>query len=411
MKTLYLECAMGAAGDMLMAALWELAGDKAGFLHRMNHLFPGLHVEAEESEKCGLRGTHMRVTVHGEEEHSHDVGGHDHHAHHDHDHEHPHEHEHHHHHAHSSMTDIAALLDGLEVSERVRENAKAVYAAIAEAEAHAHGCPVEQVHFHEVGALDAVADVVGVCLLMEQLSPDRVVVSPVHVGSGQVKCAHGILPVPAPATAYLLRGVPVYGGRIRGELCTPTGAALLRHFADAFGEMPVMTLQATGCGMGAKDFEAANCVRAHLGETGARGEVAELCCNLDDMTPEAVAFACETLLEQGALDVYTLAAGMKKGRPGLVLCCVCRREDADRMAHLILLHTTTLGVRETVCRRYTLARSVETRETPYGPVRVKTARGEGICKEKPEYADIAAAARRCGVPLHAVEQAARRAKK
>ena len=409
MKTLYLECAMGAAGDMLMAALWELAEDKAGFLHTMNHLLPGVHVQAEESEKCGLRGTHMRVTVHGEEEHSHDVNAHGLHVHDDHAHGHPHEHKHHH--AHSSMADIALLLDELKVSERVRKNAKAVYAAIADAEAHAHGCPVEQVHFHEVGALDAVADVVGVCLLMEQLAPERVVVSAVHVGSGQVKCAHGILPVPAPATAYLLQGVPVYGGRIRGELCTPTGAALLRHFADAFGEMPVMTLQATGCGMGTKDFEAANCVRAHWGETEAHGEVAELCCNLDDMTPEAVAFACETLREQGALDVYTLAAGMKKGRPGLVLCCVCRREDAGRMAQLILLHTTTLGVRETICCRYTLARSIETRETPYGPVRVKIARGAGLCKEKPEYADTAAAARRCGVPLQAVEQAARMAKK
>ena len=201
-----------------------------------------------------------------------------------------------------------------------------MYDAIAQAEAKAHGCPVGDVHFHEVGALDAVADVVGVCYALYLLQPEQILASPVHVGSGTVRCAHGIMPVPAPATANLLSGVPIYGGTVRGELCTPTGAALLTHFAQSFGPMPVMTAQAVGVGIGTKQFEQANCVRAFLGETAeeANGEILELVCNIDDMTPEALAFACSRLLEEGALDVYVTPGTMKKGRPGHVLTVLCR---------------------------------------------------------------------------------------
>ena len=271
MKTLYIECNMGAAGDMLMAALSELLPDPEGFVARMNALgLPGVRFERCRAEKCGVTGTHMAVTVDGVEEHSHDVHAHEHEHDHAHDHEHEHDHVHaqghdHGHHHHSSLRDIHAIIDGLDLPEPVREDAKGVYARIAEAESTVHGHPVDQIHFHEVGTLDAVADVVGVCALMHEISPERVVVSPVHVGSGQVRCAHGVLPVPAPATALLLEGVPVYGGAIRGELCTPTGAALLRHFADDFGDMPAMTLDRVGYGMGTKDFPWANCVRALLG--------------------------------------------------------------------------------------------------------------------------------------------------
>lgn len=394
MKTLYLECAMGAAGDMLMAALWELAEDKAGFLHKMNHLFPGLQVQAEESEKCGLRGTHMRVTVRGEEEHSHDVDGHGHH------HGHEHEHGHHHHHAHSGLPDIAALLDGLEVSEGVRANAKAVYAAIAEAEAHAHGCPVEQVHFHEVGALDAVADVTGVCYALYLLRPDRIVVSPIHVGSGTVRCAHGVMPVPAPATANLLAGVPTYGGSVQGELCTPTGAALLAHFADAYGPMPVMAAEKIGVGIGARDFGQANCLRAFWGESeaGANGEIVELTANIDDMTPESLAFAAARLLEAGALDVYTVPGTMKKGRPGHVLTVLCSPEHADAMARAVLAQTATNGLRVRRCGKYFLEPSIRTVQTPWGPVRIKQAEGFGVRHQKPEFEDVARIAREQGLP-------------
>ena len=307
------------------------------------------------------------------------------------------------------MRDIGAVIDALPVSEKVRGDIAAVYGLIAEAESHAHGVPVTEIHFHEVGTMDAVADVTAVCLLMERLGVEQVVVSPVHVGSGHVHCAHGILPVPAPATAYILKGAPIYGGKVKGELCTPTGAALLKHFAARFGDMPVMQVEAIGYGMGKKDFEMANCVRAMLGQTQESGdEVAELTCNLDDMTPEALGFAQERLLEAGALDVWTVAAGMKKNRPGVALSVLCRPEDREKMARLLFRHTTTLGVRERLCRRYTLERSVITENTAYGPVRRKVAQGYGVAREKVEYEDAARVAREQGVSLAQAEALLRR---
>lgn len=406
MKTLYLECTMGAAGDMLMAALLELLPEPERFLEKMNSLgLPGVTVAREPMTKCGIGGTHMRVTVNGEEEESHDA--HDHHDHeheHEHDHDHDHEH-HHHHHSHSSLADITARLAALELPQNVKENARAVYAQIAEAESHAHGVPVEQIHFHEVGTLDAVADIVGVCLLLDMLKPERIVASPVHVGSGHVHCAHGVLPVPAPATAYILRGVPTYGGEIQGELCTPTGAALLKHFAAEFSPMPEMAVEKIGYGMGKKDFSRANCVRAFWGETVEHPKtdtIVELDCNLDDMTGEALAFAAEELFRAGARDVFTTPIFMKKGRPGYLFSCICTAEQADEMAAMIFRHTTTLGVRKKVCERYVLDRAVETVQTPYGEARCKTASGCGVEKRKLEYEDAARLARENNVPLSAV---------
>jgi len=236
-------------------------------------------------------------------------------------------------HHHSDLHNIEHIIEELALPDKVRADALAVYQLIAEAESHAHGRPVEHIHFHEVGTLDAVADITGVCLLIYLLAPERILASPVHVGCGQVRCAHGVLPVPAPATAHILRDAPIYGGKIQGELCTPTGAALLKHFACGFGEMPVMRAAQIGYGMGKKDFEAANCVRAFFGETDTENgddEVLELRCNLDDMTGEAIGFAQDRLLEGGALEVFTTAVGMKKSRPGVLLTCLCReaqRED------------------------------------------------------------------------------------
>ena len=264
MKTLYFDCGMGAAGDMLTAALLELLPDPDAFVAELNGLgIPGVEYIREKSVKCGITGTHMTVKVHGEEEGEHH---HDHDHEHHHDHEHDHDHEHHHHH--SGLHDIEHIVrDHLAVPDDVKEDIIAVDRLIAEAESAAHDRPVEEIHFHEVGTMDAIADVTAVCMLMRRLAPEKVVASPIHVGSGHVKCAHGILPVPAPATAYLLKGIPMYGGGVSGELCTPTGAALLRYFVTDFGNMPVMRAEAIGYGMGKKDFATANCVRAFLGES------------------------------------------------------------------------------------------------------------------------------------------------
>lgn len=315
MKTLYLDCGMGAAGDMLAAALTELLPDPDGFTERLNRLsVPGVRFRRERSVKCGIVGTRLSVAVHGAEEGEPSA------------HAHEHEYEHSHGHRHSGMADIERMVGEWRLPSGVRENVLAVYGRLAAAESAVHGVPVAEIHFHEVGAMDAVADIAAVCLLMAELSPDEVVVSPVCVGSGQVKCAHGILPVPAPAAALLLKDVPIYGGGITGELCTPTGAALLTHFADRFGEIPVMRVRAIGYGMGKRDFDRANCVRAMLGETAdATDAVTVLGCNVDDMTAEEIAFAAERLLEGGANDVYTVPIGMKKSRPGTLIRVICKK--------------------------------------------------------------------------------------
>lgn len=394
MKTLYLECAMGAAGDMLMAALYELCPEKEKFLRDMNALIPGVGVEAGRVTRQGIAGTHMRVTVRGREEG---------HGPHDHD-RHGHGHEHHHHHEHRSLGDITALIDGFPLPEDVRENAKETYRRIAQAESRAHGVEVGEVHFHEVGALDAVADVTGVCYLMHLLAPEAVCASPVTVGSGTVRTAHGLLPVPAPATAHLLAGVPTAPGDIAAELCTPTGAALLRAFAGRFGPMPAGVVLDCGYGCGAKDFPRANCLRAFLMETeassaGPNDAVTELKANIDDMTGEELGRAMEELLAAGALDVSHTPVQMKKHRPGVVLTCLCRPDDGDRLAREMLRLTSTFGVRRTDCARYAMEISVDQVDTDCGPVRRKTGTGYGITKSKPEYADLDEAARRSGVPL------------
>lgn len=381
MKTLYIDCGMGAAGDMLTAALLELLPDREGFLRTLNGLgIPGVTMVAERSTKCGINGTHIRVAVHGEEETEH-------------------MHDHHHHH-HGSLGDIRSIVSRLRIPTAVKLDIMAVYEEIAQAESHVHGVPVEQIHFHEVGTMDAIADITAVCLLMHELDADQLIASPIHVGSGQVRCAHGILPVPAPATAHILRDIPIYGGSIRGELCTPTGAALLKHFVTEFGDMPTMKVNAIGYGMGKKDFERANCVRVLLGETKEKPEgIWELNCNVDDMTGEQMGFALELLMEQGALDAFTIPIGMKKSRPGILLSVLCREADKEKMISLIFKHTTTLGIREKYCNRYTLERKMESVDTPYGMIRRKVSYGYGIQRSKYEYEDIANAAKANNVSI------------
>ncbi|MBQ1527869.1 MAG: nickel pincer cofactor biosynthesis protein LarC [Lachnospiraceae bacterium] len=460
MRTLFLDCGMGAAGDMLSAALYELMGDdeRKEYLKELKEAgIPGVEIEAQSSSRRGIAGTMFRVKVEGVEEgddfdhyghendhhhehehrenahhheeidhsgHSHD---HDHyHRHgddHDFDHEHHHDHEHHDHdhthehsHHHTSMKDIEELIKTLKVSEKVKTDVKEVYRLIAEAESRAHGTEVSMIHFHEVGMMDAVADITAVCLAMEKLGPERVVCSPVHVGSGSVRCRHGIMPVPAPATANILTGVPIYGGSIKGELCTPTGAALLKYFSSDFGDMPLMSVERTGYGLGKKDFEAANCVRAMLGETE-EGEfrphgqsvretaapheeqILGLYCNVDDMTGEEMGFAMERLLEAGALDVFTIPAGMKKSRPGTVFCVLLRPQDRERLVREIFKHTTTIGIRESEYKRYVLRRGMTEQDTGTGKVRIKESEGYGVIRKKPEFEDMAELAGRLDISL------------
>ncbi len=415
MKTLYLECNMGAAGDMLMATLVELLDQPDEFVNEFNNLnIPNIKLIKEESTKCGIVGTHMRVMVNGEEEVSEDVNlqeNNDLHEHeHEHEHEHTHDNEHYHdhshgHHSHSSLSHIEEIINGLDIPVKVKKDAVNVYGLIGEAEAKAHNKSIKEIHFHEVGTMDAIADVVGVCMLIDKINPDRIMASPVHVGSGNVRCAHGILPVPAPATAYILREVPSYSGNIKGELCTPTGAALLKYFVDDFDAMPIMKTQKIGYGMGNKDFPVANCVRAFLGEQEQKmDDVLELVCNIDDMTAEEIGFATEILMNNGALDVYTTNINMKKNRPGTMITCMCKNIDKEKFLKLIFKYTTTLGVREYICNRYGLTRNVKTIESSLGDISLKESYGYGISKKKLEYEDLARIAKEKNLSLKEIKK-------
>ena len=396
---------MGAAGDMLLASLAELTGDVKACEDKLNSLgIPDVTYEFEKSVKCGIEGTHAHVAVHGVEEdehmhdhhheehhheHTHEEHAHTHeHEHHDHDHHHEHEHEEHHHH-HTHMSDIENIINGLNVSDKVKSDALAVYGLIAEAESKAHGKPITDIHFHEVGTMDAVADIVGVCYLLEQIGAGKIVVSPLATGFGSVRCAHGILPVPAPATASIIEGNPTYSGNIEGELLTPTGAALLKHFADSFGTRPVMAIEKTGYGMGKKDFAKANMLRTFLGEADNESDkVVEMKFNVDDMTGEEIGYATGVLMDNGALDVFTTAVYMKKNRPGILFTVLVKLEDKEKFAKLIFEHTTTIGIRYSEMERFKLARREERVMTKYGEVSFKVSEGFGVSKVKPEYDDV-----------------------
>lgn len=411
MKTIYLECNMGAAGDMLMSALYEICPQKDWFLYKMNEAMASLDVSlsAEPTTKCGVCGTHMQVLVSGTEEGSNPThSGADTHTH---KHTHTTEDEHAHEHEHTTYASILEKISSLPLADKVKEDATAIYRLIGEAEAKVHGTTLEQIHFHEVGTLDALADVVGCALLIHLIAPDQILASPVHVGNGFVNCAHGVLPVPAPATAELLTGIPYYSGSITSELCTPTGAAILKYYVSRFFPMPTMTTNAIGYGMGKKDFEIANCVRAFLGETASylspsdevdfsgKDRILSISCNIDDMTGEALGLATEILMAAGALDVYTIPIQMKKNRPGILLTCLCEMEDREKFTGLFFLHTSTRGVRYQVFERAKLESTFETRSTTYGDIRIKRSTGYGIEKMKPEFEDLKSVVLKSGCSL------------
>ena len=440
MRSLYLDLSMGAAGDMLTAALLELfsEGEQDDIIWELNDAgIPGTLINAEKVKRYGIEGTHVHVRVNGREEeelmgsysrkpisfldqyteqrnggrsksqqggyskpeneehfgHVHDHGydgnsgndGHSHDA-----------HEHGEHHHGTGLYEVTDIINRLRFSIKVKTDIVNVYNMIAEAESTVHGTPVTDIHFHEVGTMDAIMDV-----------------APVHVGSGTVQCAHGVLPVPAPATAEILRDVPIYGGEIQGELCTPTGAALVKYFVTEFGSMPAMKTEKIGYGIGSKDFGRLNCIRAMIGDTNeARESVLEMTANIDDMTAEEIGFATaeeigfamERLFDAGALDVFTTPIGMKKSRPGTMLHVLCRPARRELLAGAIFKYTTTLGIREQEMKRHVLSRKIREVETEYGTVRVKISSGYGVKRRKIEYDDLAKIAKEKAIPLSEVKK-------
>ncbi len=457
---------MGASGDMLNAALYDTLSDndKARYISQMNESgIPGLTVSATREKKCEVVGSHIAMHLFDTEEQMEDVApGHAHDHYHDHQHDHAdrdhHHHDHtahhhhddgghdhdsekgnaHHHEHHEAgahvhgmhLTDIEAVINNLVLPDSVKTSAIRTYALLATAEASVHGQPMDHIHFHEVGTLDAIADVVGFCLLVDLISPDIIMCSPIHVGSGNVRCAHGIVGVPAPATAELLKGIPTYGGTIQGELCTPTGAALMKSFATEFGPLPPMSVDAVGYGCGTKNFAQANVVRAFIGSTAdtqasaenaavsfesvptvltqealkATDRIVELTCNIDDMTGEEISFAVETLMDAGALDTFVIPLYMKKGRPAHMICCLCAPAQSQEFAELMFKHTTTLGIRVQETNRYVLTRTEEQQDTEFGALSVKRSEGFGSSVAKASHDELAAIAKRTGLSLREIKR-------
>ena len=392
MKRLFLDCQMGIAGDMLTATLLGLVDNPEIWIERLNQIgIPNVTYTLIPKEDKGLQGYRVAVTIDGIEESEHHTGS-----------SHDQHHTDHHHHVHGrGLQGVTDIINSLSISDTCKQNAINVYNLVAQAEAKVHKSTVTQIHFHELGMLDAIADIVAVCVLLEALKFDEIIISPIHVGTGTVHCAHGELPVPAPATMELLAGIPMYADyQIKGELCTPTGAALAKYFGTAFSHMPVMTPTKVSYGFGTKQFERPNCIRAFVDMINdLEDTIIEMSCNLDDMTPEEIGYAIEQLLLSPALDVFTTPIMMKKQRPGTMLTVLCKIDDIDTMRDLIFRHTTSLGIRYHRCERYILSRFAGGIDWDGNRIAFKTSSGFGVKRHKYEYDSLAAIAKQNDISL------------
>jgi len=384
MKIAYLDCYSGIAGDMLLGAMLD-AGLDADFLRaEIDKLgVDGVTLTVEPCVRRGITGTDFRVQV---------------------------EHDH----AHRHLSTIERIIDESALDDDLKDRAKSIFRRLGEAEAAIHGVSIEKVHFHEVGAVDAIVDIVGAAIGFAALGVEKIVCSPINLGSGTVKAAHGVMPVPAPATAALVKGLPTYSDGPTMELTTPTGAAVVSTVAAEYGSMPAMAIEAIGYGAGDRDFpDRANMLRLVLGESSEAVEATEIWvteANIDDMSPEIAGYARERLLEEGALDVTLTPIFMKKDRPGYQLTVLSSLDDRDRLGDVLFAETTTLGVRSYPAQRRVLERELVTVTTSYGDVRVKVGRSGG--REvgfAPEFEDARRIAREKKVPLKEVLEAARHA--
>jgi uncharacterized protein (TIGR00299 family) protein len=384
MKTLYFDCFAGASGDMILGALVGVGVDPQALREQLSLLdVSGYEIEFAVVNRSGLSATHARVLTRHE-------------------------------HAHRHLGDILKIIDASRLNETVKERAARIFSRLAAAEARVHNEPIEKIHFHEVGALDAIVDVVGACIGFELLGVERFLCSPLHVGSGTVKMAHGVFPVPPPAVAEILAGVPIYSTAISGELVTPTGAAIIRTVCEDYGPLPPMRVERTGYGAGTREYEDfPNVLRLMLGddERQAAGKTERLLVietNIDDMSPQLFGYVMEQALENSALDCYLTPVQMKKNRPGVLLTILCRPQEREALTDLLFRETTTLGVRCYEVERRALERETVRAETPFGPIDVKVARLNGrVVNEMPEYEQCRAAARAAGVAFRVVEAAVR----
>jgi uncharacterized protein (TIGR00299 family) protein len=391
MKQAYLDCSSGISGDMFLAALLDAGLDPRHLLDELKKIPLGFYkLKRTRAPRGGIWGTRWEVEVAGEQPAR-------------------------------KLADIEDSIGKAALSDGVKERALKIFRRLADAEGKIHNQPPGEVHFHEVGAVDAIIDIVGACVGMEALEITDLLCSPLNVGGGRVEAAHGALPVPAPATAELLKEIPVYSSGVEGELVTPTGAAIVSTLASSFGAFPAMKIERIGYGAGAKEFpQHPNVARVFIGaavepvkpQPGAAGDelVAVLEANLDDMSPQLYGYFADRALEAGALDVTCSSVQMKKNRPGLLVTILCAPEKSDALAALLFEQTTTLGLRIYEARRKVLEREHVEVETPYGKVRIKVAKREGkVVNAAPEYDDCQKLAAEKNVPLKQVILAAQAA--
>jgi uncharacterized protein (TIGR00299 family) protein len=383
MKTAYFDCMSGISGDMTLGALVDLGVDLSAIQAGIDSLgLPSCRLVAEEVKRHGFRAT--KVTVEHEPEH-----------------------------AHRHLHHITDMIDASILTAKQKELATRIFTRLGEAEAKVHGTTIRKVHFHEVGAVDSIADIVGSAIGLDLLGVDQIVCSPVPTGSGFIKIAHGRVSVPAPATAELLKQVPLAASIVEAELTTPTGAAIVATVSDSFGPLPPMTITGIGYGAGSREFdEQANLTRLIVGESSddwLADQVWVLETNLDDVSGEIIGHCSNLLLEAGALDVYTTAIQMKKNRPGVLLSVLCQPADLGKLEKLIFRETATLGIRRWLASRHKLERRQRTVETDWGPIEGKEAvLGERVTSFSPEYESCKLAAETHGIPIRDVYEAARR---
>ncbi|MCI8650085.1 MAG: nickel pincer cofactor biosynthesis protein LarC [Anaerotruncus sp.] len=390
MKTLYFECYSGISGDMTVAALLDLGASEQKLHAALDSLgIDGYHIHTGRVDKCGISAYDFDVHLH-DHEHPHE-----------HDHEHPHDHEH------RNLLDILEIINHAKIPEHAKQIAREIFGHVACAEAKVHGKPIEQVHFHEVGAIDSIIDVIGTAVCVDDLNVDRICCTPLYEGTGTVTCQHGVMPVPAPATAEI---ISAGGLKLRitdnvGEMVTPTGAAIAAALCKGMPPKSFRLLK-TGYGAGKKDFPRANILRAHLiEEDTSQDEVLKLECNIDDMSGEQLSFAMERLFELGALDCWFTPIQMKKNRPAVLLSVLCRPEQGQSLTECLLQHTSTIGVRSSSMQRTVMERYPDVVQTPYGEVDVKRCRYHGIEKFFVEYESARACALRYGVPIYQIYRA------
>ncbi len=418
MKTLYFDCSSGISGNMTIGALLELTGDYAYLIDELKKInVPGYHLEIDKRDKNGIMATHVEVVIeshghhHGHEhdghhhdhehdghhhDHEHDGHHHDHEYdghHHDHEHDgHHHDHEHDgHHHEHRNLGAVNAIIDQSGLDIKTKELAKRIFLRVAQAESKVHGKPLEEVHFHEVGAIDSIVDIVATAILINRIAPDAIYASVVNDGHGFVKCAHGLMSVPVPATSEIFASSEVVYRQIDidGELVTPTGAAIIAELASQFGVMPPMRVTKIGWGSGTKDLAIPNVLKVSLGETAdVTLRIAVMETNIDDTTGEIMAYTMERLFESGALDVFFTPIYMKKNRPAYRLSVACREDKMEELRDIIFKESSTIGIRYRFEDRFVCKREIITRQTSLGQIRLKVTKSQGREDEYFEFDDL-----------------------